>query len=776
MSIASRHRSLLTFLAVLAATLLLASTAQAQYVVNTFADGADLVPGDGLCLTAAGTCSLRAAIQDGNAAPGPNGAILGPGTYVLSIGGTGEDASATGDLDITDNFLIEGDRAVTTVIDGGGVDRVLDHRSGGLTLKRVTIRNGNGADGGGVRAANLLILEDVVIRNNTAAGNGGGLWVSSPAQILRSTFAHNRAFGQGGGLYLTGTAAAGSHAISDTTISTNFATVSGGGVVLSTGVAALVTHATLHQNAAPTVASILVDASATLTLRNSIVSAGSDSCGGAGTIADQGGSLASVACGNVTVSPGLNGTIEPLALYHPPFAPGPVLGHGLTPASPAVGAALATFCTPIDQRGLERGGTCDSGAFEFHPTNGPYNASPTTLTLTPVSDKTIQTGTSTNDLLVTALYPVGSLDRLEFSASSSTEALVPSSGIRVTQIATGVWNVRVLAAADRTGIAVVTLAVTGFAPDEQAISRFAVTVVGADGQAGGGTPAAARGPGPTNVIATPSGSGAIVTWTPSTAPGVRQYAVAGGRVSGGTSMPVLLTAGTETSMTLPSLPAGNYVFRVYAIGTYGVSAPSAEAPLAATSTEAPGSPYGVTGEAIGLSVQINGRPPTFGAPPSAYIVEFGTAPGRSNVASVMPTAAPFAQPLGNGFYWVQARAVRGAFIGVPSSSFGVLVGPPSGGCLEEPHPPVLLPPATNGPTATLTWLRAEGGPSWRSFRLERLNGPHGIAVDAVNLQTQATVYVADLAAGTYYYRVLATNGCGVGGLSNSVAVTIGGAQ
>src|SRR5690349_2419595 len=74
----------------------------ATFVVTTTADAPDAAPGDGVCATATGTCSLRAAITEANAGPGLANVELGDGaTYTLSVAGAGEDANATGDLDIT---------------------------------------------------------------------------------------------------------------------------------------------------------------------------------------------------------------------------------------------------------------------------------------------------------------------------------------------------------------------------------------------------------------------------------------------------------------------------------------------------------------------------------------------------------------------------------------------------------------------------------------------------------------------------------------------------
>src|SRR5437588_4239553 len=55
---------------------------------------------NGICATAGGVCTLRAAIQEANAHSGDDIINLPPGTYTLSIAGRMEDAAATGDLDI----------------------------------------------------------------------------------------------------------------------------------------------------------------------------------------------------------------------------------------------------------------------------------------------------------------------------------------------------------------------------------------------------------------------------------------------------------------------------------------------------------------------------------------------------------------------------------------------------------------------------------------------------------------------------------------------------
>lgn len=100
-----------------------------QFTVNTTLDIIDANVGDGICETASnnGICSLRAAIQEANIAPGIDTIILPAGTYILTIA-SGQNPSelpdATGDLDIYEEIMILGDHRDTTIIDGNNRDRI----------------------------------------------------------------------------------------------------------------------------------------------------------------------------------------------------------------------------------------------------------------------------------------------------------------------------------------------------------------------------------------------------------------------------------------------------------------------------------------------------------------------------------------------------------------------------------------------------------------------------------------------------------------------------
>ena len=74
--------------------------------VNTRADTTDAAPGDGACADEAGKCSFRAAVQEANASGVATTLRSGGGVYSLTLSGAGEDAAATGDIDVNGNVTI----------------------------------------------------------------------------------------------------------------------------------------------------------------------------------------------------------------------------------------------------------------------------------------------------------------------------------------------------------------------------------------------------------------------------------------------------------------------------------------------------------------------------------------------------------------------------------------------------------------------------------------------------------------------------------------------
>jgi len=225
-----------------------------------------------------GLCSLREAILSANTDTGIGGCIAGDGSdtiilasgnYQLSILGPGEDSGDTGDLDITDSLVIQGNGSATTIISANfgpdleDWDRIFhiapdesdivvtmydltiengditykalgtdgDIRGGGgvltnatLILDSVVVKDNNAQRGGGVRVTHLgsLEIQDSTIQENTAEFEGGGLYGDGPISLDTVMILNNEA-NRGGGIYCDQTCT-----LTDITISQNQASLGGG--------------------------------------------------------------------------------------------------------------------------------------------------------------------------------------------------------------------------------------------------------------------------------------------------------------------------------------------------------------------------------------------------------------------------------------------------------------------------------------------------------------------------------------------------------------------
>ncbi|OFW05420.1 MAG: hypothetical protein A3I61_14465 [Acidobacteria bacterium RIFCSPLOWO2_02_FULL_68_18] len=173
------------------------------FLVDSTADLADAAPGNGVCAAATGVCTLRAAVQESNALAGADVIQFAGTTITLTMAGAGEDAAATGDLDVVGALTITGNGAAATIIQGCdadaepscvGGDWLFDVRDGAtLTLRQLTLRNG----AGGVRVGRAgLILTDAAVLNSTG---GAGIFSVGSVTITNARLAGNRVGGPHGG-------------------------------------------------------------------------------------------------------------------------------------------------------------------------------------------------------------------------------------------------------------------------------------------------------------------------------------------------------------------------------------------------------------------------------------------------------------------------------------------------------------------------------------------------------------------------------------------------
>jgi CSLREA domain-containing protein len=228
--------------------------------VNSTADAADTLPGDGLCQTATpGECTLRAAISEANAHPGVDLIRLGAGVHGLS--------DPLGALGISDRVLIEGAGASATRIEGAWpVDPqpllILAASAGPSELARLMLANGRGTSGAGrVSAACALKLEAVEL-HECAGGNRGAVDSSADLVVQNSAFIGNAAAQRGGGIHQSGTTLE----ITNSTFAGNSAAAGGGALALAAG-SASVLNPTFADNTAPVRSTSLWQRSAHMHLR-----------------------------------------------------------------------------------------------------------------------------------------------------------------------------------------------------------------------------------------------------------------------------------------------------------------------------------------------------------------------------------------------------------------------------------------------------------------------------------------------------------------------------
>lgn len=106
------------------------------------------------------------------------------------------------------------------------------------TLSGLTIKNGNAADGGGIRNEGTLIASNVVVTGNVASSTGGGIYNAGTLTMMNGKIAGNQVANggiAGGGIENTGTLF-----LSDTVIEYNKGAIYGGGMENFGGQASLV--------------------------------------------------------------------------------------------------------------------------------------------------------------------------------------------------------------------------------------------------------------------------------------------------------------------------------------------------------------------------------------------------------------------------------------------------------------------------------------------------------------------------------------------------------
>jgi hypothetical protein len=396
-----------------------AQAAHAQvFVVNSTADLPVAKLGEHVCITAADTCTLRAAVQEADVDVGtPNTIIVPPGDYRLTIppvpeaGVAGPSAASSGDLGIPDGTLtIIGAGARKTIVDGNHLDRVFSIGiPATVSISDMTITGGDATGGntskeidmgGGIYNTGTLTLDRDAVIGNHADGGGGIFSVpGSYITISDSLIARNTAY-EAGGIRFDGGGELINSTVTDNTLlplpdesylqdpklaSTLADELSGygGGIDFRGGNNLDIVNSTITDNhaikgggglnSAQSYAAASPATSIGITLLlNTIIAGNTSTAGGSdcnvedNIIQSEGHNLASDGSCFLTAPgdlPSRNPLLGPLA-----YNGGPTETEALLPGSPAISAGASQGCPQSDQRGVARPqGACDIGAYQYAP-------------------------------------------------------------------------------------------------------------------------------------------------------------------------------------------------------------------------------------------------------------------------------------------------------------------------------------------------------------------------------------------------------------------------
>ena len=371
-------RRLILMLLVAAGLIVLhqSSASAADFTVNSNGDGADAVPGNGVCATAGGTCTLRAAVTESEALTGSD-TITVP-AMTISLGSP---------LTITKTTTIRGAGPRATIVTGTFGHILLSIGGGDVVVRDLALQGASANGGGGLavqqvgNAASKLI--DVRIANNTITGAVGTAYgpvylIAGEMEILRSSITGNSTTtaGQasGGGIYVAG--ASTRLLVENSTIHANSVVSTstgsfGGGIMTIANSVTTIRSSTITSNIAGNTGSLAGQGGsfhrqAPLSVENSIVADGAAALGitanCSGSVDFSGRNIVSdTTCGAANAS---------RSITNPLLGPLVTTNSGTdfrmpALASPALDAAVGCTLT-TDQREQVRpiGAACDLGAVE----------------------------------------------------------------------------------------------------------------------------------------------------------------------------------------------------------------------------------------------------------------------------------------------------------------------------------------------------------------------------------------------------------------------------
>ena len=362
--------------------------------------------------------------------------------------------------------------------------------------------------------------------------------------------------------------------------------------------------------------------------------------------------------------------------------------------------------------------------------------------------------------------------RIATASATVTPTTGPAPTARITatlganNVATVTWQTANAVAAALNGSSVAlsgtrTLTVT-------ATTTFALTATAADGRtatASATVTVSSGAPGaPRSMAASVSGSRVTLRWqAPSTGGTPTHYLIYVGTRSGYSDITNGYNVGNVLSFQ-GDLPKGSYYARVRAANASGTSLNSNEVRFNVVRKLQ--SPSGVTVTWTGTTATfswVSSSADIEADMPTNYVLEAGTAPGESNVATLnVGNTTAFTTEVPSGTYYVRIRAQNAEGDSDPSQEIEVrLPGTP-------PRPTGLVSMSASG-VVDLRWTASAGGYAPTGYIVEAGSGP-GLSDLAILQVGNVTRFTTTAPPGVYYVRVRSINSRGTSLPSNEIVV------
>ena len=265
-------------------------------------------------------------------------------------------------LTITDSTISDNQ---STSNNGGAIENA---DSAVLNISGSTIQGNQGSNGGAINNwSGTATITDSTFSQNIGVRGGAVQSYQGQTTISNSTFSENSAW-RGGALYSQG---GNQLDVSNLTISGNTVTNNGGGMYSGTWGGAptiTVTNSTIFGNSATNGGGFAGEGD--ITFKNTIIAGNTVTSARPdlyGTVTSNGNNI----IGDLTGSKGFNASkalivpVEQVIDTTLADNGGPTFTHALIAGSPAINTANATDAIETDQRGFDRDGSPDIGAFEF---------------------------------------------------------------------------------------------------------------------------------------------------------------------------------------------------------------------------------------------------------------------------------------------------------------------------------------------------------------------------------------------------------------------------